>query len=79
MKLKKTPFIFEKALNKELQAVVILASPHPISGYLFYYPKNKITDLNISKKDVMSYLISIGTVYPEKDAFPGQEDLKTDK
>jgi len=62
LKLTKIPPQFIEKTKKNLIAVLVLTAPHPIAGYLVYYPEDQLKTLNISTESVMRYSVSLGTI-----------------
>ena len=62
LKLTKIPPQFIEKSKKNLTAVLVLTAPHPIAGYLLYYPEDQLKTLNASVESVMRYSVSMGTI-----------------
>jgi uncharacterized membrane protein len=41
-------------------------TPNPTGGYLLLVPEEKVTKLNMSVGDGIKYIISLGSIAPEK-------------
>lgn len=52
--------------GKELYPVLVPTAPHPIAGYLLFYPKEDIHCTDISTEDAIRFSVSLGTLYNEK-------------
>lgn len=54
----------EKAVQIDLVSVFVPLTPNPTSGFLLYYPKEKIKNLDISVEDGWKLILSTGIVSP---------------
>lgn len=52
---------FEKAVT-----IFIPTSPNPTSGFLMVVSKEDVTEINMSVEEAFKFIISIGSVFPEK-------------
>ncbi|MCF3651851.1 DUF502 domain-containing protein [Synoicihabitans lomoniglobus] len=50
--------------ESELWTVFIPTTPNPTSGFLIFYPSEKVTELDMTVGDAMKLIISGGTVVP---------------
>ena len=50
--------------SAEMWTVFIPTTPNPTSGFLLFYPKERVTELDMSVGDAMKLIISGGTVVP---------------
>lgn len=64
--------------GEQLVSVFIPTTPNPTSGFLVFYPKSKVKELDMSITDGMRLIISAGVVRPEdeeeKDIFSHTQD-----
>ena len=51
-------------LNKEMVSVFVSTTPNPTTGYLVFYPREKVIKLDMSVADGIRYIISLGAVSP---------------
>jgi uncharacterized membrane protein len=56
----------QEKISEPLVTVFMPTAPHPISGFLFLVPKKDVYRIDMTKEDVVKYLISCGVVHPEK-------------
>lgn len=54
----------EKA-GTPLVSVFAPTAPHPISGFLFMFPKKDVYPVDMSKEDAVKFLVSCGVIVPE--------------
>jgi uncharacterized membrane protein len=47
-------------------SVFLPKAPNPASGFLFYVPESKVTEVNISMETAMKLIMSAGVVTPDK-------------
>lgn len=52
--------------EEKLVCVFIPTTPNPTGGYLLLVPEEKVTKLNMSVGDGIKYIISLGSIVPEK-------------
>ena len=52
----------QSKVDKPLIAVFVPTSPHPISGFLFFVPKEKTHEIDMSIEDSLKFLISCGMI-----------------
>jgi uncharacterized membrane protein len=52
-------------VQKRLVPVFSPTAPHPISGFLFLIPEENVKDVDMSKEEVVKFLVSCGMVVPE--------------
>ena len=57
---------FKKAKTNCLVPVFLPTTPNPTSGYLLFFPKNKVYPIDISIKEAMETVISMGLVHPDE-------------
>jgi uncharacterized membrane protein len=58
--------IFKKAKPNQVVPVFVPTTPNPTSGYLLFYPKNKVHPIDIPVKKGMEIVFSMGIVHPEE-------------
>ncbi|MEQ8291717.1 MAG: DUF502 domain-containing protein [Roseovarius sp.] len=64
--------ITDKAVTGgELLSVFVPTTPNPTSGFLLYFPKEDVIELDMSIEDAAKLVISAGLVYPNMPA-PGE-------
>lgn len=65
----------EKALHDEpLMSVFVPTTPNPTSGFLLFFPRSEVIELDMTVEDAAKLVISAGLVYPNpKD--PSQPSL----
>jgi uncharacterized membrane protein len=64
-----------KAHNDDMVSVFVPTTPNPTSGFLLFFPKDDVIELDMSIEDAAKLVISAGLVYPNgKDPTepPGQ-------
>lgn len=68
--------VSEKAeTGGKLMSVFVPTTPNPTSGFLLYFPKEDIVELDMSVEDAAKLVISAGLVYPNgKDPSQPPED-----
>lgn len=54
-------------LNRKVVSVFLPTAPHPISGFLFFVPQNDVKAPQMTKEEVVKFLISCGTILPESE------------
>ena len=52
--------------DEKLVCVFVPTTPNPTGGYLLLVPEDKVTKLNMSVGDGIKYIISLGSIVPEK-------------
>lgn len=52
--------------DEKLVCVFVPTTPNPTGGYLLLVPEEKVTKLNMSVGDGIKYIISLGSIVPEK-------------
>ncbi|WP_093915431.1 DUF502 domain-containing protein [Sulfitobacter marinus] len=57
-------------VDKELVGVFIPTTPNPTSGFLLFFPRNDIIELDMSVEDAAKLVISAGLVYPPEHPLP---------
>ncbi|MFY0680051.1 MAG: DUF502 domain-containing protein [Thalassovita sp.] len=50
--------------HSELQSVFVPTTPNPTSGFLLYFPKTDVMELEMTVEDAAKLVISAGLVYP---------------
>jgi uncharacterized membrane protein len=53
-------------LDGKIVCVFVPATPNPTSGFLLMVPEDKITKLEMSVADGIKYIISLGSILPER-------------
>jgi len=62
----------------DLLSVFVPTTPNPTSGFLLYFPREDIIELNMSVEDAAKLVISAGLVYPGEDlSDPPRKPLKS--
>jgi len=56
----------EKA-GEHLVSVFAPTAPHPISGFLFLVPESDVQTLEMTKEDVIKFLLSCGAIHPASE------------
>lgn len=56
----------------EMWTIFIPTTPNPTSGFLIFYPRSRVTELDMTVGDAMKLIISGGTVVPPWPAAPRQ-------
>ncbi|MEC8196694.1 MAG: DUF502 domain-containing protein, partial [Pseudomonadota bacterium] len=63
------------ASNSQMMSVFVPTTPNPTSGFLLFFPKDDIIELDMSVEDAAKLVISAGLVYPNpKDPTQPQEE-----
>src|SRR5690606_9986208 len=52
----------QSKIDRPLIAVFMPTAPHPISGFLFLVPQNEVCFPDMSKEEVVKFLVSCGTI-----------------
>lgn len=52
------------ALNEEMVSVFLPTTPNPTSGFLLFFPKSDVMELDMTVEDAAKLVISAGLVYP---------------
>lgn len=60
------PDYIQKKLPEDSISVFVPTSPHLISGFIIFFPKNLTTDIPFTTEEVCKFLISCGTVFPNE-------------
>jgi uncharacterized membrane protein len=55
----------QSKVNEPLVAVFTPTAPHPISGFLIFYPQKDVKSLDMSNEDALKFLVSCGMIVPE--------------
>ena len=63
-----------KDIQGNMVAVFLPTTPNPTSGFILMFPKEELTELNMSVEEGFKFIISIGVVVPEG---PIKESLLT--
>lgn len=72
--------ITEKAeTGGELLSVFVPTTPNPTSGFLLYFPKEDVIELDMSIEDAAKLVISAGLVYPNMPATGEGTPAKRDR
>lgn len=56
--------------DKELVGVFIPTTPNPTSGFLLFFPRKDVIELDMSVEDAAKLVISAGLVYPPEQPLP---------
>jgi uncharacterized membrane protein len=56
-----------------LLTVFTPTAPHPISGFLFFVPKDDARSVDMSNEEVVKFLVSCGMILPKSDAEKANE------
>ncbi|MCC1492643.1 DUF502 domain-containing protein [Cognatishimia sp. F0-27] len=69
--------VAQKATNQNgMVSVFVPTTPNPTSGFLLFFPKEDVIELDMSIEDAAKLVISAGLVYPNPDkAREGVEEL----
>lgn len=66
------------ATDEQLMSVFVPTTPNPTSGFLLFFPKSDVIELDMSVEDAAKLVISAGLVYPnEADGLPDPDALAT--
>jgi uncharacterized membrane protein len=57
-------------VDKELVGVFIPTTPNPTSGFLLFFPREDVIELDMSVEDAAKLVISAGLVYPPERPVP---------
>ena len=69
-----TRVLRDQATNEELAVVYVPTAPNPTSGYLEILPLAKVTVIDWTMDEAMTFVISGGVVSPDRvDYTPGGE------
>lgn len=63
----KAPIECEEKIGEPLTPVFLPTAPHPISGFLFLVPANDVQSLDMTKEDMVKFLLSCGAVHPKAE------------
>ena len=55
-----------KSAGEKMNSVFLPKAPNPASGFLFYIPESKVTEVNIGMETAMKLIMSAGVVTPDK-------------
>lgn len=58
--------------NEGLLSVFVPTTPNPTSGFLLFFPKDDIIELDMTVEDAAKLVISAGLVYPNKNEETGE-------
>jgi len=58
----------QQKTKEKVVAVFIPTTPNPTSGFLVLVPEDKVTKLDMSVADGIKYIVSLGSIAPEKPA-----------
>ena len=61
----------------QLMSVFVPTTPNPTSGFLLFFPKEDVIELDMSVEDAAKLVISAGLVYPDMAAPEAIEDART--
>jgi uncharacterized membrane protein len=61
-----------KAAGSEMISVFLPKVPNPASGFLFYVPASKVTEVDISMETALKLIMSAGVVTPDKKDSTGE-------
>ena len=50
--------------NSDLLSVFVPTTPNPTSGFMLFFPRNDVIELEMSIEDAAKLVISAGLVYP---------------
>jgi len=56
--------VLEKADATQMTSVFVPTTPNPTSGFLLFFPKDDVIELDMSVEDAAKLVISAGLVYP---------------
>ena len=56
--------IAERAYSGDMVSVFVPTTPNPTSGFLLFFPKDDVIELDMSVEDAAKLVISAGLVYP---------------
>jgi uncharacterized membrane protein len=63
-------------IEKELVGVFIPTTPNPTSGFLLFFPRKDVIELDMSVEDAAKLVISAGLVYPPDRPLPVDSETK---
>jgi uncharacterized membrane protein len=63
---------------EKLIGVFVPTTPNPTSGFLVLVPETKVTKLEMSVADGIKYIISLGSILPEKAPVPPPRELASE-
>ena len=63
-----------KAEQTEMLSVFVPTTPNPTSGFLLFFPKEDVKELDMTIEDAAKLVISAGLVYPEGTVAPITDD-----
>ena len=56
----------QEALQREVVSVFVPSTPNPTGGFLVFFPKSEVIELEMPIEDALNLVISGGTVVPKK-------------
>ena len=56
----------QESLQREIVSVFIPNTPNPTSGFIVFFPKNEVIELEMPVEDALNMVLSGGTVLPKK-------------
>lgn len=59
------PPLFEPQKNVPYENVFVPTTPNPTAGYFYLVEKSKLIPLNVSRKEAMAYIMSVGLIHPQ--------------
>jgi uncharacterized membrane protein len=68
--LKETSPEIKEALGDEVVSVLVPHTPNPTSGFLVFFPKSEIVELDMPIEDALHLIVSGGTALPQKRRHP---------
>lgn len=72
--------VLAKAEPEEMMSVFVPTTPNPTSGFLLFFPKSDIIELDMSIEDAAKLVISAGLVYPgSKEPMPEALETEAEK
>ncbi|KIN60998.1 membrane protein [Sulfitobacter noctilucae] len=60
--------------DEAMVSVFLPTTPNPTSGFLLFFPKSDVIELDMSVEDAAKLVISAGLVYPSKRATPARDE-----
>ncbi len=64
-------------IEKELVGVFIPTTPNPTSGFLLFFPRKDVIELDMTVEDAAKLVISAGLVYPPERPVPAEATAGT--
>lgn len=72
--------VLAKADANEMLSVFVPTTPNPTSGFLLFFPKSDVIELDMTIEDAAKLVISAGLVYPgSKDPLPNALEHEAEK